>query len=594
MMLSELRISDLGVISEATLAPDTGLTVVTGETGAGKTMIVQGIDLLLAGKGDSTAVRSGADRARIEAVVSPVDAATAEQVNDAGGRVEEDELLLARHVTRSGRSRAFLGGAQVPAAVSGELAAGIITVHGQSEQVRLASTSRQRELLDSYAGAELSTVLTRYRTDYALHRQAAAELEELRNSSQERAREIDLLKFGLDEISGIAPQPAEDTELGAEADRLQAADDLRQAASTAIVALTGDDSDPGAGGDALSQTAIARKSIEQLAALDPQTTELAGRIAEAADQLADLTGELSRYLDRVEASPARLEQIAERRSQLAHLTRKYGPTVDDVLAWARDAGQKLDELETGDDRIDELAGQVAELDRRLDESAAAITELRTAAATELAEQVGAELADLAMPHGRIEFVLTDAERGPSGRDHVELLFTANPGTEPRNLAKIASGGELSRLRLALEVILADAASDRRGTSGQDRAPTGDTPSGATMAGDDGRRRVLIFDEVDAGVGGKVAVEIGRRLGLLARHAQVIVVTHLAQVAAFADRHYVVHKSDDGRVTTSGIERVTGDERAGELARMMAGIDHTDSSIAHAEELLDLAARTRRD
>lgn len=591
-MLSELRITDLGVIDEATVSPDAGLTVVTGETGAGKTMIVQGIDLLLAGKADAGAVRTGADRARVEATLCRVGTALTERVHEAGGRMEEDELLLARHVTRGGRSRAYLGGAQVPAAVSGELAGELIAVHGQSEQVRLAAASRQRDLLDSYAGAGLAAVLSGYGADYAQRRQTAAELDELRRTSQERARESDLLAFGLDEIAKIAPYSGEDAELAAEANRLQAVDDLRQAASTAMLALAGDETDPGAGGDAISATAVARKAIDQLTGMDTQADELPGRVAEAGDLLADLAADLSRYLDGLEASPGRLEQIAERRSQLLQLTRKYGPTVDDVLVWADEARQKFDALETSDDRIEELTGRLTELDRRLDKAATEITSLRQTAADELSQRVTAELADLAMPHAWIEFAITEAELGPSGRDHVELLFTSNPGTRPRNLGKVASGGELSRLRLALEVVLADAANQ----SGLSK------PAATTTGGDtdqDGQgpsvraRRVLVFDEVDAGVGGRVAVEIGRRLAALARHAQVIVVTHLAQVAAFADRHYVVHKSDDGRITTSGVRHVGGDERASELARMMAGIDHTDSSIAHAEELLDLAARTRK-
>lgn len=595
-MLSELRITDLGVIDEAIVCPDPGLTVVTGETGAGKTMIIQGITLLLGGKADSGTIRSDADRARVEAVLRPVAADLAGRVHESGGRTENDELLLARQVTRAGRSRAFLGGAQVPAAVSGELAAESITVYGQSEQVRLASAARQREVLDAYAGPELGGLLGRYGADYAQRRQDADELEQLRRTSRERAREIDMLRFGLDEIAGIAPQPGEDTELGAEAGRLQAADDLRQAASTAMLALAGDANDPEASGDAIGQTATAGKAIDRLAGMDTGAGELAGRVAEAGQLLADLAGDLSQYLDRLEASPGRLEQIAERRSQLAQLTRKYGPDVDDVLAWVTEANQQLTELENGDDRIDALAGRVAELDRRLDEQAAEITRLRTAAAGEVALLATAELADLAMPHGRVEFTVTETELGPSGRDRVELLFSANPGTTPQNLAKVASGGELSRLRLALEVVLAGA-TPTTGHPDPDEGPEpkkgpGPKQGPEPVEGSDQPGSTLIFDEVDAGVGGRVAVEIGRRLALLAGETQVIVVTHLAQVAAFADRHYVVDKSNDGRVTTSGVRHVTGDQRASELARMMGGIDHTESSIAHAHELLELAATSR--
>jgi DNA repair protein RecN (Recombination protein N) len=565
-MLAELRITDLGVINEATLDLDPGLTVVTGETGAGKTMIVSGIALLLGGRADAGAVRTGADRARVEGVfrLTGDAAAIRDAVAEAGGRIEEDELLVARHLTAAGRSRAYLGGAQVPAASCGDLVAELVTVHGQSEQIRLGRSDRQREILDRFAGPKLLTLLASYGADWAERRRTVAELDELRRNARQRAREIDLLRFGLEEIAAVEPQPGEDDALTAEASRLQAADDLRIAATTALVAIAGDEDDPNpaAAGDALSAVGVARKAAEQLAGLDADAAGLSQRIAEVGYLLGDLAGDLSRYLAGLESSPGRLEEIAARRSQLAQLTRKYGSSVDEVIAWGVDAALQLTELETGDERIDELQARLDELDARLAEQAARITELRSTAARKLSKRVLAELAALAMPHARLEFSITPTEPGPYGRDQVELLFSANPGTEPRNLARVASGGELSRVRLALEVVLA-----------------GDDAGGT-----------FVFDEVDAGVGGKVAVEIGRRLAALARHSQVIVVTHLAQVAAFADRHYVVAKADDGQVTTSGVSRVTDADRAAELARMMAGLDKTESAIAHAEELLDLASR----
>jgi DNA repair protein RecN (Recombination protein N) len=567
-MLSELRITDLGVISEATLDLDAGLTVVTGETGAGKTMIVSGIDLLLGGKADAGAVRTGAERARVEGVfrLDPDrrDGHLGSAVVETGAQIEDDELLISRHVTATGRSRAYLGGAQVTATLCGEIAGELVTVHGQSEQIRLGRSDRQREILDRYAGARLAALLTSYGADFAERRRRVAELDELRRNAQQRAREIDLLRFGLDEIAAVEPQPGEDDELAAEAKRLQATDDLRLAATTAMVAIAGGEDDTITDSGAMSAVATARKSAAELAELDPAADELSQRVAEVSYLLGDVAADLSRYLDSLETSPGRLEQIAERRSQLAQLTRKYGNTVDEVIAWGADAVKQLVELETGDERIGELESTVADLDARLDEQAAKITKLRRSAATKLGKAVLKELAALAMPHARLEFAITEAEPGPSGRDQVDLLFSANPGTEPRNLARVASGGELSRVRLALEVVLAG----------------------------DGAHGTFVFDEVDAGVGGKVAVEIGRRLATLARHAQVIVVTHLAQVAAFADRHYVVAKAQDGQVTTSGVSRVVDGERSAELARMMAGLAESDSSIAHAEELLALASSHR--
>ncbi|MCW2803645.1 MAG: repair protein RecN [Propionibacteriaceae bacterium] len=560
-MIDELRISDLGVINEATIGLHPGLTVVTGETGAGKTMIVTGMGLLLGGRSDPRAVRSGADRARVEGRFTVSDPALLQSVSDAGGQLDDDELLIARHVTSAGRSRAYLGGAQVPAGVCASVAAALVTIHGQSEQVRLATADRQREILDRYAGRELLELLDDYRGKYAERRTVCAELDQLRSEAQTRAREIDLLRFGLDEIEKVAPLPGEDTALGAEASRLQSVDDLRLSAQQAMLALAGDE-DEAAGANTL--IAVARKAMEQLAGQDVGAENLARRVADASYLVADLTGDLANYLESLEVEPGRLEAIAQRRSELAGLTRKYGHTVDEVLAWSADAARRLDGLESSDETISVLAERVGLLDAELLRLASQITARRTDAAAGFAASVLDELAALAMPHAQLVFSITPTEQGPHGADQLDLLFSANPGSEPRSLAKVASGGELSRVRLALEVVLA--AGEHSGT--------------------------FVFDEVDAGVGGKVAVEIGRRLAVLAQHSQVIVVTHLAQVAAFADRHYVVVKSNDGQITTSGVVQVSDDQRAAELARMMAGLETSRSALAHARELMAMAAAVR--
>jgi DNA repair protein RecN (Recombination protein N) len=560
-MINELRITDLGVINEATLALHPGFTVVTGETGAGKTMIVTGMGLLLGGRADARAVRTGAERARVEGRFSPVTGELAERVTEAGGELEDDELLIARHLTRAGRSRVYLGGAQVPAAVCGAVASELVTIHGQSEQIRLGSSDRQREILDRFAGVELAESLTAYRSRYLERRAAAAELERLRSEALTRAREIDLLRFGLEEIEKIAPEPGEDVALAEETQRLQSADDLRASAAAAMVALAGAEDESGG---ALTSIAMARKSVDQLASQDGSADELARRVAEVGYLLVDLAGDLASYLDALEVQPGRLEWIAERRSNLAVLTRKYGTSCDEVLAWAAESAGRLAGLESSDDTIAELDHRVQVLDGELAELAGRISAARQAAASTFATRVLTELAALAMPHAQLVFELTATELGPHGADSVDLLFSANAGSEPRSLAKVASGGELSRVRLALEVVLA---------TGQESG-------------------TFVFDEVDAGVGGRVAVEIGRRLAELARHAQVVVVTHLAQVAAFADRHFVVVKSDDGQVTTSGVVEVSESGRAAELARMMAGLETTDSALAHAGELVELASATR--
>ena len=563
-MIDELRITDLGVINEATIALDPGFTVVTGETGAGKTMIVTGIGLLLGERADPRAVRNGAERARVEGRFRVDDHTVTERVAAAGGELDgsgaDTELLVARHLTAGGRSRAYLGGAQVPAAICAEVTSELITIHGQSEQIRLAGSDRQREILDRFAGPELAGTLARYRTLFAERRAASAELTVLRDEALARAREADLLVFGLTEIERVAPEPGEDVDLAAEAERLQSADDLRLSASGALAALAGSDDEPDG---ALTGVSLARKALD--GAPDPEVTALGGRLAEVAYALGDVAADLARYLDRLDAEPGRLEWIAGRRSALQGLTRKYGATVDEVIAWSASAAARLTTLESSDDQIAALTARLAELDEELAALAARISTTRGAAAGQFSARVLGELAALAMPHARLVFALTATELGPHGADHVDLLFSANPGSEPRSLAKVASGGELSRVRLALEVVLAAGA----------------------------QHQTLVFDEVDAGVGGRVAVEIGRRLAALAQHAQVVVVTHLAQVAAFADRHYVVVKSDDGQVTTSGVVPVAEEERAAELARMMAGLETTDSALAHAGELVELAASARR-
>jgi DNA repair protein RecN (Recombination protein N) len=560
-MITELRIADLGVINDAIINLHPGLTVVTGETGAGKTMIISGLGLLLGGRADPRSVRRGSERARVEGRFKIENAELLQNVLEAGGQLDDDELIVARHLTSAGRSRAYLGGAQVPASVCAELTAALVRIHGQAEQERLTEADRQRQLLDRFAGAPALEPLRRYSVLWAEDRAARTELTQLRAEAQSRAREIDLLSFGLDEIERVAPTSGEDVALSAEALRLQSADDLRDSAESAVQALAGPDDEAGG---ALAMLYAARKVFESATSQDPSAAQLGERLAEASYQLTDLTADLARYLDSLESQPGRLEQIAERRAQLATLTRKYGTTCDEVLQWAAESAVRLTELEQSDERIATLEQRVADLEIELVELAALIGTARREAAARFGDLVIGELAALAMPHARLSFEIASAELGPSGADRVELLFAANPGSEMRSLGRVASGGELSRVRLALEVVLA--ADHEAGT--------------------------LVFDEVDAGVGGKVAVEVGRRLARLSQHSQVVVVTHLAQVAAFADRHYVVVKADDGQVTTSGVVQVAENDRAVELARMMAGLDTTESALAHAGELVELAASAR--
>ena len=561
-MITELRIADLGVIKDATIALDPGLTVVTGETGAGKTMIVSGLGLLLGGRADPRAVRRGSERTRVEGRFRIDNPELLLRVAEAGGEMDDEELILGRHVTAAGRSRAFLGGAQVPAGVCAALTAELVTVYGQAEQERLTSSDRQRQLLDRFGGTAVVEPLARYSALWSEDRAARTELAELRAEAQSRAREIDLLTFGLEEIDRIGPGAGEDVALAAEAARLQSADDLRESAQSAVHALAGPDDEAGG---ALAMLYSARKAFQPAVAGDPTAIQLGDRLAEASYQLTDLTADLVRYLDGLDSQPGRLEQIAERRAQLSTLTRKYGSTCDEVLQWAANSAVRLTQLGQSDERIDTLTERRQELRTELTALAAQISVARREAAARFGELVRVELAALAMPHAQLSFEVTSADPGPWGADRVDLVFAANPGTELRSLGRVASGGELSRVRLALEVVLS---ADRDAVT-------------------------LVFDEVDAGVGGKVAVEVGRRLARLSLHTQVVVVTHLAQVAAFADRHYVVVKADDGEVTTSGVVLVADQDRAVELARMMAGLETTESAVAHARELVELAASTRR-
>jgi len=569
-MLTYLHIADLGVIADATIEPAPGLTAVTGETGAGKTLVVTGLGMLLGQRTDAGLVRQGSTKAVVDGGFLGLDL-VAERLDEVGAELDGDEapeLVVSRQVTAQGRTRASLGGVAVPLSVLDDVVGELATIHGQSEQVRLATPERARQVLDQAGGPELAPVLARYRADYASRRAAAAERDELVTQVQARAREADMLRYGLGEIEKVLPAPGEDESLAAEARRLQEVDDLRGLAAEADAALSGDDETFGAVG-LIGQ---ARKALERLSQHDETTAELAAQSVTALDAAQGLAGEVASYLASLEADPMRLEAIAARQAELQSLTRKYGTTIDDVLEWARVSSVRLEQLVGSDERIAELDEQIARLDEQLAALASEITELRAQAGERVSGAVVAELAALAMPHAAIEFELRPLpDLGPWGAESVQLLFTANPGSPLAPIAKVASGGELSRLRLAIEVVLADLEAVR--VSDVDEHVPGGT---------------FVFDEVDAGVGGAVGLEIGRRLARLAKDSQVLVVTHLAQVAAWADRHYVVAKSDDGAITTAGVYEVTGDNRVAEIARMMGGLSGSAAGLEHARDLLAVA------
>jgi DNA repair protein RecN (Recombination protein N) len=569
-VLEELRITGLGVIDSATLELGPGLTVITGETGAGKTMVVTALGLLLGGRADSGAVRVGSRSARVEGTLRVSELPeVAEAVDAAGGEIEDDHVLLARNVSAEGRSRAYVGGASVPVSRLADVAEPLVAVHGQSDQHRLLLPRAQREALDAFGGADVETLLRAYRELYTELRATEDELADVVDSARERAREADLLRFGLQEIEAVSPRAGEDEALAEEEQRLGHADALRTAAGSAREALSSDEGDP----DALAAVSAARTLLEGVRDHDPAAGELADRIAEITYLLSDVAADVASYADGLEADPARLATVSERRAALIALTRKYGDSAAEVLAWAEASAARLAEIDDTDDRITRLGERRDDLRARLGPAAAALSAARRRAASRLSEQLTGELDSLAMPHAVLEVVVSGSQTddgleidgrrwrfGSSGVDEVAFLLSANTGSEPRPLAKGVSGGELSRVMLALEVALA-------GTS---PVPT------------------FVFDEVDSGVGGKAAVEVGRRLAALARSAQVLVVTHLPQVAAYADRHVVVEKASDGSVTTSDLTVLDPAGRERELSRMFAGMDESETALAHARELLESA------
>ncbi len=600
-MIESLRIRGLGVIADAELRLHAGLTVLTGETGAGKTMVLTGLGLVLGDRADPTRVRPGAARTAAEGVVVlPAGSPVGQEVTGAGGSVDEDgTVVLVRTVSAEGRSRAHAGGTAVPAATLARIGAELVTVHGQADQRRLVQRAVQRELLDAYAGRVTGGSHTELvATHRGVHRrlgEVGSRLTALLAAAAERSREQDMLRHGLAEIADVDPRPGEDAELAAEQSRLGHAGDLSAAARAAHDVLAGGD-DPGAGSSAAAALAGAGRALDEVAGLDPALTELADRVRAVGLEAADVATDLASYAGSVEDDPVRLAMIGDRRAALARLARRYGTAertgpagpdreltdgADPVLAWADAAERRLLHLDGAGEEVQGLRAEHDRLAAELAATAAALSASRRRAASDLAAAVTAELADLAMPAARLSVQVLPrsappATPGPqphgqppvqptgvgaSGADDVVIGLQPHRGAGVAPLGSGASGGELSRVMLALEVVLA-------GTAG--------TPT-------------YVFDEVDAGIGGRTALEVGRRLARLAATRQVVVVTHLAQVAAFADRHLVVVKDAAGEVTSSGVTEVSDTDRVAELARMLAGDGSSSVARAHAAELL-LAAR----
>ena len=595
-MIESLHIEDLGVIEEADLPLSRGLTALTGETGAGKTMVLTSLGLLLGQRAETTIVRTGAERSLVEGafLVDP-DSRVAARVGEAGGDLDDDLLLASRTVPASGRSRAYLGGRSVPASVLSEVGGRLVSVHGQADQLRLRSTAAQRAALDSLGGQDHAALCRRYARAYQARRQADQDLQDWQASAQARAVEVAQLRTWLEALEEVDPRSGEDRELTAEAERLDHAEDLRRAATGARTALSGEDSATGQAPDVVSLIAYAHRSLSAESDRDPALAELAARTQRLGIDAADIAAELGGYLSALSADPARLAQVQDRRGELARACREIGgpqeqlDDVDALLAWGERAAARLAELDGPQDTATVLAERLAAADEELAGVGAELSQARQQLGERLEQAVTAELEGLEMKGARLVVELDRLdEPGPTGLESVALTLVSHPGAPGLPLGKGASGGELSRIMLALEVVLADAAALAR-------------PSTHT--------RTLVFDEIDAGVGGRAAREIGRRLARLARHHQVIVVTHLAQVAAWADTHLVVRKetvtdaearpssaetsarnvrkSQPGRTRTQ-VFVVEGQERERELARMLSGHEDSQAAVRHAAELLQEA------
>jgi len=558
-VIEQIQLRDLGVIAQATLPMGPGFTAITGETGAGKTMVVTGLGLLLGQRADSGAVRSGAAQAAVEGVwIVPEDGTVAERVRDAGGDTEpvgdgRAELYLGRTLSSEGRSRATVGGRTAPAGVLADLADQLVVVHGQSDQLRLRSAVAQRDALDRFGGEAVAAAHTAYRDAYSRWRAIADELAMLTDDRDARAREADDLRRAITAIEQVDPQPGEDAELAQRAERLAHAEELRIAAATAHSALSSDDDQP----DVTALLAEARRTLERSAHADPALGTISVALEDVGYRIADLAGELSGYLaDLDEGGPHELAAVEERRAALGGLIRAHG-SLDAALAVLGSGSERLAELDDDSDRIDRLTAQRHDATAALDAAAADLTHARTDAAARLAAAVTTELRALALPDAEVLVTVEPGAESLAGRDEVTILLAPHPGADPRPVARGASGGELSRVMLAIEVVIAQT----------DPVPT------------------FVFDEVDAGIGGAAAIEVGRRLARLAETSQVIAVTHLAQVAAFANNHLTVVKASDGSVTASSVRKLEGADREAEMARLLSGMADSEAALVHARELI---------
>lgn len=567
--LEEISIRNLGIIEESHLELGKGLNVLTGETGAGKTMILTALNLVLGGKSDSALVRNGSDRLTAAATFSVGGGLSPEFVaslteNDVA--IEDEHLIFSRSVTAEGKSKALCSGATVPASALTDLSQYLIEIHGQSANTQLVKSSRQRELLDRFGGSPISAAQNSFSALYETYIEAKSKIKAMKSASSVRDSEIAELENFLAGWSALKATRGEYSSTVDEISRLSSVEDLRVAASGAFEASANEEA------GALTALGTAKKFLENAKGRDSKLDAIAEQVAESFYALDEAARDLSSYISSLEADPDRLNFLQERRATLNTFIKKWGSEVDpddslvELAAKAKSGRESIADLRGGDERIAELEGQLAEIKVNLVAAAKNLSKVRESAARDLSAAVSEELKHLSMPHTQLivevatpdyDGALKESDFSPQGCDEVAISIKAHATAQKIAIGKGASGGEMSRIMLALEVVIAKT------------HPVG----------------TYIFDEVDAGVGGKAAIEVGRRLHLLAQSAQVIVVTHLPQVAAWADTHFRVEKRSDGLIVESGVEKLSDSQRVEEIARMLAGLEESASALEHASELL---------
>jgi DNA repair protein RecN (Recombination protein N) len=557
-VLVDLVVENYAVIERARVRFHPGLNLLTGETGSGKSIVVDALGLLFGGRASADMIRTGAERARISGVfeISGTPALTS-LLEEAGAVIEEGEIVIEREIQANGKSRAFVANRPATAALLKELAPHLGDIHGQHDQQQLFSPALQCEMLDAFAAAEDMVVQTA--EFYRRWRRANAEFEDLDRTVQDRLRMTDLWEFQRKEIEAVAPKPGEDTELEGQRRILRNVVRLQEISAAAYAALYEDPE------SATPQVRAVEKRLEELSRIDESVQEILALLRPASLALDEAARALGHYLNNLEADPGRLEDVEARLAALEKLKRKYGSSLEEVLAFLGTVKTDLGAVEDSSSRREALRKEIADLSARYETAARDLSAKRKQAAAQLSKRVESELASLAMEKTRVDIRVSPAAWSERGADTIQFLIAPNPGEEPKPLDRIASGGELSRVALALK-----------------------TCAGPRKPGD-AAPLTLVFDEVDAGVGGSAAEAVGRRLQKLARGAQVICVTHLAQIAGFADHHYHVEKHSSRGRTVATVDELSVTARREEIGRMLSGERVTQEALRHAEQLMKLAA-----